>query len=688
MITLFFYGLSFFGLGLAAFLRLRQGGEFPLRKQLPWLAAFGLVVGATGWVEMFRASGGVDETNLFLRIFIIISHPLSGLLLLKFGWGIFKDLLPLPAWTIFIPGVMIVPIAFVITYAASTFITPSPIEIPIDIWSRYLLYLPGSILAGVGFLRQWHHQRKLGFKEVSNMMLAAGIAFIFEAFVVGVVVPPAPYGPASYYNYDRVVFNAFTGENVGILEPFGLNYEQVVAVTGYSIEFWRMISSFALTFFVIRGLDVVDAMQKMQMESLQDERDRAQKWALETQIAARETAEHWTEALININSQIANLDQVDNIFVNIAQNARSLLSSDYLGIALLDNDETNLSLKCYSTEEMTDVVTEPVRVQSRLVQEVVDGHHYYYSRGSENALDLEGVCPFTEGNPRTIASVFLNLDNRSIGAIWVTRFSDIPYTEEDLIWLECMADQVVIAIQHGLMTSQLQSYSVVEERARIAREMHDGLAQVLGYLNLQVQTIEAYYRTGKKELLEEELSHMRQAIRTAHGDVRENILSLRTTLADEKSLLSAVEEYLEEFGIQTGVRTDLNIATEGDLDISSIAEVQLVCILQEALANVRKHAEADLIKLVIAKKVEGERKCVQMKITDNGKGFVIGDSNRRFGLKTMSERASSVNGILMVDSIPGEGTTITCQIPCLNQENMATKGILSHGNPLNGVAAK
>ncbi|MCB2179524.1 hypothetical protein KQH54_00210 [bacterium] len=677
MITLFFYGLSFFGLGLAAFLRLRQGGEFPLRKQLPWLAAFGFVVGATGWVDMFRSGGGVDETNWLLQIFIVISHPLSGLLLLKFGWGIFKDLLPLPAWTVFIPGVMIVPIAFIITYAASTFITPSPIEIPIDIWSRYLLYLPGSILAGIGFLRQAYYQRKLGFKEVSNLMLAAGFAFIFEAFVVGVVVPAAPYGPASYYNYDRVVANAFSGEAVGILEPFGLDYEQVLVVTGYSIEFWRMLSSFAVTFFVVRGLDVFDAMQRMQVVNLQGERDRAQQWALETQIAARETAEHWTEALININSQIANLDQVDNILISIAQNARSLLASDYLGIALLENDETNLSLKCFSTKVSTQVVTEPVSIHNRLIKDVMEGHHYYYSQGSESTVNLDDVCPFVEEKPRTIAIVYLNLDNRSIGAIWVTRFQDQPYTEEDIIWLECMADQVVIAIQHGLMTSQLQSLSVVEERARIAREMHDGLAQVLGYLNLQVQTIEAYYRTGKKELLEEELSHMRKAIRIAHGDVRENILSLRTTLADEKSLLSAVQEYLEEFGIQTGVRTDLFIENEGDLDLSSIAEVQLVCILQEALANVRKHAEADLIKLVIAKKNEDERECVEMQIVDNGKGFVVGDSKRRFGLKTMSERANSVNGILMVNSIPGSGTTVTCRIPCINQEAITSKGVFA-----------
>ncbi len=119
------------------------------------------------------------------------------------------------------------------------------------------------------------------------------------------------------------------------------------------------------------------------------------------------------------------------------------------------------------------------------------------------------------------------------------------FSETDVIWLECMADQVVIAIQHGLMTAQLQSLSIIEERGRIARDMHDGLAQVLGYLNLQLQTLEALFKQGKLNNFQGELEQMRQAIQVANADVRENILSLRTTLANEKSLVSSLDEYIE-----------------------------------------------------------------------------------------------------------------------------------------------
>ena len=116
---------------------------------------------SAGGIDMFLATSTDQYTN-YLVIIRMIAHPLTGFLLFRFGWGLIRDI-PFPAWTVFIPGILIVPIAYAITYAATTFITPSPIEIPIDIWSRYFLYLPGSVMAGIGFIRQGNVQRKSGF---------------------------------------------------------------------------------------------------------------------------------------------------------------------------------------------------------------------------------------------------------------------------------------------------------------------------------------------------------------------------------------------------------------------------------------------------------------------------------------------------------------------------------------------
>jgi signal transduction histidine kinase len=679
ILILFLNGLAFWGLGLAAYLQFRQGSDLPLNKNLSWLAVFGFICGITSWLDMFIASGGTQAYLHVLGILKMITQPLTGLLLLKFGWDILRDI-PLPSWTIFIPGILIVPVALVVTYAATTFSTPSPIEIPIDIWSRYLLYLPGSIMAGIGFLRQRNVQRKTGFSDVANLLFGAGLAFLFEAFIVGLVVPAAPYGPASYYNYDRVLSNAFTGvagENMFSGFTAWLDYAHVLVVTGLPIEFWRMLSAFAVTFFVVRGLGVFDAVRKRQLGELQEERDRAQAESFNTQIVARQTAEKWTNVLMIINRQIMEMEDVDKILLYVVKNARELLHANFVGLALIADNSNSLELRCFSAEAATEIIASQIGIRTPILLEKLQTAGSYCSTGQEPFDQTENITCNLAEQPNSFGIVRLEMDNRPIGILWATRLDQLQYTETDLVWLECLADQVVIAIQHGLMTSQIQSLSITEERARIARDMHDGLAQVLGYLNLEVQTLGALQKQGKNKALSIELEKMRSAIQVANADVRENILSLRTTLANGKGLVSAIGEYLEEFSIQTRIETCFSNDGQDELNLSSIAEVQLVCILQEALANVRKHAHAKKVDVFLKRKKENGEEWISLQVIDDGIGLTDQRSKHSFGLNTMQERANSVGGTLELKSPPGKGTAVVCRLPCLETERLKESQIIS-----------
>lgn len=673
MLIFFFNGLAFGGLGLAAFLQIRQGSDLPLGRHLKWLAVFGLTCALTNWIDMFLASGGTDEYIHILTILRMITQPLTGLFLLKFGWEILKEI-PLPTWTVFIPGVLIVPLAYIITYAITTFITPSPIDIPIDIWSRYLLYLPGSILAGIGYMRQWRLHREDGVTEVANLMLGAGLAFLAEAVIVGLIVPAAPYGPNSYYNYDRVIFNAFSGESPTLFMFSGLsnwlNYQRVLEITGLPIQFWRMLSSFTVTFFVMRGLGVYEARRRIQLNSLRDERDRAEVTAFEAQVSARQTAEKWTEVLYSINRRIIEIDDPDETLLFIIDNARELLASDFVGLALINEDHSKLELKSYSVHGKKQTIDTSIVIMSPSILATFETGRSVLSSGANLAEPLEQVIYFPEKTATDVGIVSLAMDGHPVGVLWAARSTSIPYTDTDLVWLGCMADQVIIAIQHAIMTSQMQSISVSEERARIAREMHDGLAQILGYMNLQIQTLDALHKQGKLDEVAVELGNMRKAVKAANADVRENILSLRTTLADGKSLVSAIGEYLEEFEIQTGIETGFINEIENDLNLSSIAEVQLVCILQEALANVRKHAHANKVNVLVTKQDQQIGEAIYVKITDDGIGITEHDSKYHYGLKTMQERAMAVEGSFDIQSEDGKGTTISCWFPRLEQGKM------------------
>lgn len=676
LIIYFITGLCFGGVGLAAYLQMRQEGGFPLKKELPWLAAFGFMGGISSWLDMFVTAESLADVRGVLEVLRILSHLTTGVLLLRFGWGMLSQLDPLPGWAVFIPGFLIVPIAFVITYATTTFITPSPLRIPIEIWTRYLLYLPGSLMAGIGFIRQWYLQRARGLSDVANLMLGAGLAFLFEAVVVGLIVPAAPYGPASYYNYDRAIHNAFLGENSAAGSPYGLitpwlDYQSVLNATGLPIEFWRMLSAVVVTLFVVKGLDVFEAVRRRQVQALEQERDRAREAAFDSQIAARQTAENWSNALIGAGRRIAELENVDEILAYVVENARVLLQADYLGVAILNEERTKLELKCYSLQGNVQMVSnEILPVLNPVVQSAMESLTSFRSGPGEEDSTLDGMCPPSDERARSAVVVPLALENMPVGAMWAARLREELFSETDLVWIESMADQMEIAIQHALMTSQLQSLSILDERGRIAREMHDGLAQVLGYLNLQVQTLSSLLKQGKEEQLQQELNQMRQAVQTAHADVRENILSLRTTLAQDKSMAVAVSEYLTEFGIQTGVETRLEYCVEGELRLASVAEVQLVCILQEALTNVRKHARAGRVDVTISQESRRGGDEIALKVKDDGVGFTPSGSKRSFGVQTMRERAQSVGGRLIIDTSPGNGTEVECRLPCLQPERL------------------
>ncbi len=428
MLIYFLSGLAFEGLGLAAFLQQRQGSDLPLNKHLKWLAAFGFVCGVTNWIDMFLNSGSTQEYLKALDLIRMISQPLTGFLLLIFGWRILREI-SLPPWTIFIPGVFIIPIGYVITYAATTFVTPSPINIPIDIWSRYLLYLPGAIMAGIGFLRQWNSQRKLGLSDVANLMLGAGVAFLIEAFIVGLVVPAAPYGPVSYYNYDRAVNSAFTGEQTGLTGFFGLtswlDYQKIMDITGLPVSFWRMLSSFTVTFFVVRGLGVFEATRKRQVKALQDERTQAQKEALDTQIAAKEAADKWTDALVSINRRITALEDVDSILLYIVENARKLLEADFVGMALIVEEPLRLELKAFSNEDKTEMVSTPMVIQTPQILKTLKTARSYRSTGNEPPEILEKISYGVEKTPSGAGIVRLEMDNRPIGVLWASRSDQV-----------------------------------------------------------------------------------------------------------------------------------------------------------------------------------------------------------------------------------------------------------------------
>lgn len=203
--------------------------------------------------------------------------------------------------------------------------------------------------------------------------------------------------------------------------------------------------------------------------------------------------------------------------------------------------------------------------------------------------------------------------------------------------------------------------SMIEERERLSRELHDGLAQVLSYVLVRLDTVRNLVEDEKPDYAITELESLRSAVDNVNVDVRESIAGLRSRVV-ERGLDVALGDYLEEYEERYGIRTELRL--EGTRPgISPNAALQLFRVVQEALTNVRKHAEADLVRVGVDSSGDGRLEVV---VADNGRGFDIDEAARNaraFGLMSMRERTSSLGGTCQFASTLGRGTTVTISLP-------------------------
>jgi nitrate/nitrite-specific signal transduction histidine kinase len=257
---------------------------------------------------------------------------------------------------------------------------------------------------------------------------------------------------------------------------------------------------------------------------------------------------------------------------------------------------------------------------------------------------------------------------RVLGNLYVSeKRGAAEFSDEDEETLVRFATQAGLAIDNARLHRRVRDVAIVEERERIAREMHDSLAQVLGYVNTKAQAVQELLKRGQTERASVQVAQLGEAARAAYADVREGILALRTSLGGGRGFLEALTEFLERWTEQSEVQALLEVRPPGaSLDaLPPAAELQLLRIVQEALANVRKHATANRVEVRITPTPTE----IETVIDDDGSGFVVGqarpggDQLPHFGLSTMRERAESVGGTLDIVSAPGEGTRVTVRMP-------------------------
>jgi signal transduction histidine kinase len=232
--------------------------------------------------------------------------------------------------------------------------------------------------------------------------------------------------------------------------------------------------------------------------------------------------------------------------------------------------------------------------------------------------------------------------------------------------LSALATQVGLALETARLRRELQVLAVQGERERIAREMHDGLAQVLGYVNTKSQAVEEMLAEGRVAEARRQLAELAEAARSVYVDVREAILSLSTPVPGDRGVAATLEEYAALYAESSKLAVRFHASPEAAAaQVSAVAQAEVFSIAREALTNVRKHARAHRVGLDLA--VDGSE--LALSIEDDGVGFdadLLAAGPERwphFGLAGMRERAESIGGRIAWHSRHGAGTVVELHIP-------------------------
>jgi len=271
----------------------------------------------------------------------------------------------------------------------------------------------------------------------------------------------------------------------------------------------------------------------------------------------------------------------------------------------------------------------------------------------------------------SLVGVPLIITGRKIGVLEVVnKLSSEPFTRDDVMVLNVLAAQSSIAIENARLYQHLWSERnrilAVEEEVRreLARDMHDGPAQLVSALVMNVRFVQTLLDEGAQDMAKQELTSMEDLATRALKQMRELLFNQRPLVLETQGLIPALETYIER--LKTTQNMDIAVHVEGEpVQLPGKADRTVFSIVVEAVGNARKHAPGARVRMNVAHQAER----LLIEVTDDGPGFDIArirstyDQRGSLGLLNMTERAQQIGGILKIESTPGTGTRVSLDVP-------------------------
>ncbi len=225
----------------------------------------------------------------------------------------------------------------------------------------------------------------------------------------------------------------------------------------------------------------------------------------------------------------------------------------------------------------------------------------------------------------------------------------------DVPRLESFAEQAALALEYARAQSELARLTMVEDRERIARDLHDGVIQSLFAVGLGLQGMAGVVGDAR---LADRMQQTVGEIDRVIGDLRGYIFGLRPSALSADGLSNALEQLAHEYQETTGMTVAVDVDASLEAALAGQA-VNIAHVVREALSNAGRHSGAATCRVSVRR----DRACAVVEVDDDGRGFDVGAAPRGMGLVNLAERAASMAGTLDITSVIGEGTTVTVTLP-------------------------
>lgn len=282
-----------------------------------------------------------------------------------------------------------------------------------------------------------------------------------------------------------------------------------------------------------------------------------------------------------------------------------------------------------------------------------------------NSASPELVIDELKRYHKSVYNFPIEKDEAQFGTIVLSNKRRRPLSQQDRYFLQSIGRQTARTIV-GIRSiiDDVETKAIQEERLRISREMHDGLSPLLAYVRFKIELAKDILEETDQNPLAHTIDELDSVIHEAFADVRESITGLRCSV-DDDCFVHQLHIFVEQFRKLTPVEVDLQVRSAVP-KLCRKNSMQAFRIIQEVLTNVRKHAQASKVSIIVD--VTSARN-VEVVITDNGIGFDVEEKKSgHFGLSTMRERSQEIKADLAISSTIGKGTMVKLTIPLNRKE--------------------